>query len=129
MFGATGEGLGVYVMGDVCFYHKVTNFTLPSDEEYCSYYGCGVYEINANIDHYTSNAPGFGLGVGFTYKFSHFSNERLYAEGRYVFIDNSQRSGYTAQDAVDGVTYTGTNFFPANSNRTTYFPIKFGIQF
>ncbi len=125
LFGATGDGFGMYALVDVGFYHKVTNFTTPEEEE--SYYG--IYEVNANFDHYTSNAPGFGAGVGFTYKFSHFSNEQLYGEGRYIFVDNSQRTGYTAADAAAGLAYSGSDFFPANSNRTTYFPIKFGIRF
>jgi hypothetical protein len=127
--GGTKDGFGAYALADVGFYHKVTNFTAPQDEEYCSLYGCGIYEVNSNFDHYTSNAPGFGAGVGLTYKFSHFSNERFYAEARYVFVDNSQRSGYTIADAIAGEPYSGSNFFPANSNRTTYFPVKFGLQF
>lgn len=130
VLGSTSDGLGMYLLADVGFYHKVTSFTAPSEEEYCDpYYGCGIYEINSNFDHYTSNAPGFGAGIGFTYKFSHFSSERLYGEARYVFIDNSQRTGYNVADAVANVPYSGSDFFPANSNRTTYIPIKFGVRF
>ena len=80
------------------------------------------------IDHYTSNAPGFNAGFGLTYKFSRFSNERFYGEVRYVFMDNSYRPGVTVNPNVAS-TYLDTNDFPANSNRTTYFPIKFGIRF
>jgi hypothetical protein len=130
LFGARGDGFGMYALIDAGFYHKVTNFTTPQEEEYCEgFYGCGIYDIDTDFAHYTSNAPGFGLGVGFTYKLSHFSNERLYGEARYIFMDNSQRIGYTAADAAANVPYSGSDFFPANSNRTTYFPIKFGIQF
>jgi len=128
--GTTADGWGAYVLADVGFYHKVTSFTTPEEEEYCDpYYGCGIYGVNANFDHYSANAPGFGAGFGITYKFSHFSNERFYGEARYVFVDNSQRAGYTAAEAAQNVAYNGYNFFPANSNRTTYFPIKFGIRF
>jgi hypothetical protein len=132
LHGVTGDGLGAYVLAGAGFYHKVTNFTVPQEEEYCDYYyGCGTYEVQGTFDHYTSNAPGFNAGFGVTYKFSHFSNERFYGEVRYVFIDNSQRTGITAAEveANPNLTYNGSNFFPANSNRTTYFPIKFGVRF
>jgi hypothetical protein len=125
-----GNAWGAYAVEDIGFYHKVTNFLAPEAEEYCDpFYGfCEEIEANAIVDHYTSNAPGFGAGLGITYKFSRFSNERFYAEARYVFIDNSYRPGVTVNSPVAS-TYLETNDFPANSNHTTYFPIKFGIRF
>lgn len=124
---ASGEKWGAYITGGVGFYHKVTNFTLPQEEEYCDpYYGCGVIEANGVVDHYTSNAPGFDGGFGVTYKFSHFSNERFFAEFRYVYIDNSYRPGVTVTNYPN---YTGNNYFPANSLTTSYMPVKFGIRF
>jgi hypothetical protein len=126
----SGEGLGAYVLGGVGFFHKVTNFTTPEAEEYCDYYGfCGEYEANAVVDHYTSNAPGVDAGIGFTYKFSKFSNERLYAEARYVVIFNSQRTGVNINTPVNATTVNIADEYAPNSNRTTYFPIKFGIRF
>jgi hypothetical protein len=132
----SGEGLGAYVVAGVGFYHKVANFTLPQEEEYCDYY-CEDFVENENIDHYTSNAPGFSGGIGLTYKFSRFANERFYIEARYVFVDNSQRYGYTVNDIVTSPvapTFNASNpdpnnLYPANSNRTTYIPIKVGIRF
>jgi hypothetical protein len=125
----SGEGLGAYVVAGVGFYHKVANFTLPEDVEECYYY-CETYEENENVDHYTSNAPGFSGGLGLTYKFSRFSGEKFFIEARYVFVDNSQRTGVTAADAENpSFTYSGNNFYPANSNRTTYIPIKVGLRF
>jgi hypothetical protein len=126
----TGEKYGAYVVAGVGFFHKVATFTLPTIQQ--TYYG--AYVVNAAFDHYTSNAPGFDGGLGFTYKPSRFGNERLYAEARYVFVDNSQRTGLTAANlnTTAGQNYLangGTNFYPANSNRTTYIPIKFGIRF
>jgi hypothetical protein len=123
------ESVGAYVVAGAGFYHKVTNFTTPSVQEYCDYiYGCYTYTANAVIDHYTSNAPGFSGGFGLTYKFSRFSNERFYGEIRYVFVDNSYRPGVTVASPV-ATTYSAANDFPANSNRTSYFPIKFGVRF
>lgn len=121
----SGEGLGVYLTGGVGFYHKVANFTLPQQVEQCYYY-CAIYTANENVDHYSSNAPGYDGGIGITYKFSHFSSERFYAEGRYVYIDNSARTGDTVATAL---TYAGYNYFPQNSNKTSYFPIKLGVRF
>jgi hypothetical protein len=108
----------------------VTNFTTPEVEEaYSPYYGYESYEANAIVDHYTSNAPGFSGGLGFTYKLSRFSNQRLFAEARYVVVLNSQRQGVTVNSPVNDTTVTEPDDFPQNSNRTTYFPIKFGIRF
>ena len=137
---ATEGSLGAYVVVGAGFYHKVTNFTLPQQE--CEDYYCQfVITVNQTcgaVCHYSSNAPGFNGGFGLTYKFSKFSNQRFYVEARYVFMDNSQRTGLTVADSTSppygtptnpGGTYTGTNFYPANSHRTTYIPIKFGIRF
>lgn len=133
-----GDKVGAYVVGGVGFYHKVTNFTTPETVS-AFYYGFPVtYSENAVIDHYFSNAPGFNGGFGLTYKFSRFAEEKFFVEGRYVFIDNSQRTGLTVANGTSapngtptsiGGTYTGSNFFPQNSNRTTYIPIKVGVRF
>jgi hypothetical protein len=125
----TEGSLGAYAVVGAGFYHKVTDFTEPGTGEYCDpYYGCYAYSANQTIDHYTSNAAGFNGGIGLTYKVSKFSNERFYVEARYVFIPNSQRYGYTAAN-IATTNYNGWNAYPANSNRTTYIPVKFGLRF
>jgi hypothetical protein len=127
----TEGSLGAYAVVGVGFYHKVTNFTVPSTGEYCDpYYGCYEYQANQTIDHYTSNAPGVSPGVGLTWKFSKFSNQRMYVEARYVIMLDSQRYGITASSSTATLnSYTGNNLYPQNSDRTTYIPIKFGIRF
>lgn len=127
----TEGSAGAYLVVGVGFYHKVTNFTVPSVGEYCDpYYGCYEYQANQVIDHYTSNAPGFSPGVGLTWKFSKFSNQRMYVEARYVLVLDSQRYGITAQSPAAILnSYAGNNLYPQNSNRTTYIPVKFGIRF
>ena len=123
----SGEGVGAYITGGVGFYHKVANFTLPQQQTSCDpFYGCFVFEGNANVDHYTSNALGENVGFGLTYKFSKFASEQLYAEARYVHIDNQYRPGVTTATAT---TYNGNNFFPQNSQKTNYIPVKVGIRF
>jgi hypothetical protein len=122
-----GEGMGAYVTGGVGFYHKVANFTLPETGTYCDYYGfCYQYQANQVIDHYTSNALGENVGVGLTYKFSKFASEQLYAEVRYVHMNNQYRPGILGPTDF---AYTGNNFFPQNSQKTSYLPVKFGIRF
>jgi hypothetical protein len=125
----SGEGLGAYVTGGGGFYHKVTNFTVPAIGTYCDpFYGCYQYTANQVIDHYTSNAFGLNGGFGLTYKFSRFSNERLYAEVRYVYLLNSFKPGVTFA-TVNPSNAGEANFFPQNSQRTSYLPVRFGIRF
>jgi hypothetical protein len=130
----SGEGLGAYVTGGIGFYHKVANFTVPSESEYCDYYyGCYPIESDQVIDHYTSNAPGFDVGFGLTYKFSRFASERLYGEVRYVYMLNSAKPGVDASTCttLSCAAANGSilNDFPQNSNRTSYIPVKFGLRF
>ena len=130
---AQGDKIGAYVVGGVGFYHKVTYFQTPEEVEGCIGFYCGEFEGNANVDDYTSNAVGFNGGFGLTYKPSRFGGERVFAEARYVFVDNSQRTGYSYGDYLANPnsinTFNGSNFFPQNSARTTYIPIKFGVRF
>ncbi len=123
-----GNTLGAYVVGGFGFYHKVTTFTTPETGLVYTYFGYEEVEENASFDHYSSNAIGVNGGFGFTYKPSKFANEKFFVEGRYVFVNNSQRQGYTVANALT-TSYTGYDFYPANSNRTTYIPIKVGIRF
>ena len=124
-------GIGMYAVGGVGFYHKAAHFFVPTAglcyDVYYGYYQCTA---NQDIDKYTSNAPGVNGGIGFTYKVSRFSGQRLYGEIRYQYVANRQRNGITvATAAPTAAQQAATNFFPANSNRTTYFPVKFGIRF
>jgi hypothetical protein len=123
---ATEGSLGAYMVVGGGFYHKVTNFTLPSVQ--CDPFYGYCYNVNQNFDKYTSNAGGVNGGFGLTYKFSKFSNERFYVEGRYVVVLNQARAGYTSANIAKD-TNNNTNLYPANSHRTTYIPITFGLRF
>ncbi len=132
----SGEGVGAYVTGGVGFYHKITTFTTPEQITGYDYYGYPeTFVANEPFDSYTSNSPGVNGGFGLTYKFSRFANERFYAEVRYVVTFNSQRQGINGSnynqyaDTVPPYSYPTTNLYPANSNRSTYIPVKFGIRF
>lgn len=130
----SGEKVGAYAVVGGGFYHKVTDFTAPAtgcDPYYLSYYGiCYPVASNAPLDHYTSNSAGLNGGLGLTYKFSRFSNERFYAEARLVHTFNTYRPGYDPLNpASQSPSYAGYNFFPENSQKTTYIPVKVGMRF
>lgn len=111
------DALGAYVVGGGGFYRKLTNFTLPQTGVYCDFFGfCYQFTQNQTFDHYSNNAGGVNGGIGFTYRFSRFASEKLFAEARYVWVDNSQSA-----NSVDGL-------YPENNNRTGYFPVTVGIR-
>jgi hypothetical protein len=126
-----GEKSGVYVIGGVGFYHKVTDFTTPETEEYFDpYYGEVEETANETFDSYVSNSVGFNGGFGFTYKPSQFGNERFYAEARYVYTANQAKpyyDGSTGPNPTSNANYF--DVFPQNSAKTTYIPITFGVRF
>ncbi len=123
-----GDKVGAYGVVGGGFYHKVTNFTVPAEGQYCDYYyGCYTYTANQTIDHYTSNAPGVTGGVGMTYKFSRFANEKFFVEARFVHTFNQARLGDPAYTGA--TTGTAYNLYPPNSNETSYIPITFGVRF
>jgi len=125
----SGDGLGAYVVVGGGFYHKAASFFVPEIVEECYYY-CEDYQANATIQNYSSNSAGVNGGIGLTYKFSHFSSERLYGEVRVVHTFNNYRPGITVNSTpTEQADYTGWNYFPQNSQETTYFPVKFGIRF
>ncbi|MEO6910847.1 MAG: hypothetical protein ABI158_07975 [Edaphobacter sp.] len=123
----TSDTWGAYAIGGIGFYHKIATFTLPGTGTYCDpYYGyCYQYQANVPIDSYTSNAPGFSGGLGFTRKLSRFGSAKLYAEARYVWVDNQPRP-YSATGTSQNPNYF--NVYPANSLRTSYIPVTFGFR-
>ena len=125
-----GDKVGGYVIGGVGFYHKVTDFTVPTEGEYYDpYYGYVSYAANATLDSYVSNAAGFNGGFGLTYKASRFSDLKFYAEARYVYTANQKKPFYdgTGTNPTGNANYF--NVFPQNSAKTTYIPITFGLRF
>lgn len=127
---SSGDKWGTYLVGTVGFYHKVADFTTPGTGYYYDpYYGYIQYTANEVIDSYVSNAPGFGGGGGITYKFSRFSGERFYVEGRYIWVANSARSYIGTTTANTPSTGTAFDAFPQNGNRTTFIPITVGVRF
>lgn len=123
----TSDTWGAYAIGGVGFYHKIATFTLPGTGTYCDpYYGyCYNYQANFPIDSYTSNAPGLSGGLGLTRKISRFGSAKIYAEARYVWVDNQSRPFSTTGTSQNPNYF---NVFPANSQHTSYVPITFGFR-
>lgn len=124
-FTIPSEGtMGAYIVTGVGYYHKVTTFTTPTVGQYCDiYYGCYQVAADQPVDWYTSNALGLNAGVGITWKFSRFSNQKLFAEAKYVWTDNSPRPF----DVSGNTPYF--NAFPQEAARTSWIPVTFGIRF
>ena len=120
----TSDTFGAYVVGGLGFYHKYTQFTtLTTGVCFDPFYGYYQCQADQPIDWYTSNAFGLNGGIGLTYKLSRWANQRLYAEARYIWTDNSPRPF----DVSGSTSYA--NAFPQASARTTYIPVTFGIRF
>lgn len=111
-----GDALGAYVIGGGGFYRKTTNFTLPQTGVYCSFFYCYQFTQNQTFDHYSNNAGGVNGGIGFTYRLSRFASQKLYAEARYVWVDN--------QPSANSVV----SYYPENNKRTGYFPVTVGLR-
>lgn len=122
-----GDKMGAYVVAGGGFYHKTTNFTLPqTGTGYDPYYGYYQFQSNQSFDAYTSNSPGVNGGIGVTYKFSRFANERFFAEAKYVHTFNSARIGDPQITGNPAGVFN--NLYPPNSNETSYIPITFGVR-
>jgi len=102
---------GAYVVFGGGYYRKTTNFTLPTSGCYYDYY---VVTSNQTFDRYTNGAFGGNGGIGITYKLSDFSSNRLFAEARYVWVNNNSDSSNSG--------------YPPNAYRTGYFPVTVGLR-
>lgn len=79
----------LYITGGGGFYRKVTNFTNPQQQQYCSYYYCGVGIANQVVGHFSSNQGGFSVGGGYIRRFGGMygdSRLKLFAEVRYLDV-------------------------------------------
>ncbi len=79
----------LYVTGGGGFYRKVTNFTNPTQTQFCSYYYCGVGYTNQVVGHFSSNQGGWNIGGGYTHRLGGMYGEgkvKLFAEVRYLDV-------------------------------------------
>ncbi|HUA99414.1 MAG TPA: hypothetical protein VMA34_13880 [Terracidiphilus sp.] len=78
-----------YVTGGGGFYRKVTSFTVLEDEEFCTYFYCGVGAAPATVGHFSSNQGGWSVGGGYIHRMGGIygtSKMKLFAEVRYLDV-------------------------------------------
>lgn len=115
---AGGENNSLYAVVGGGWYHRVTNFTLPATGQYCDpFYGCYVFQQNQTFDHYANNTAGINGGLGISHKLGRFSNERVFAEARYVYV-------FDAKDSK-----SQSSLYPPANYSTSYFPVTVGLRF
>src|SRR5690242_20317246 len=85
-----GPRTGAYLTGGGGFYRKVTNFTEPALSTQCDpyYFYCYSGYVPTTVAHSSSNQGGLNLGLGLYWKLSEYSNAKLYAEARYVWVNS-----------------------------------------
>lgn len=79
-----------YVTGGGGFYRKVTTFTFPEPQEFCSYFYCGVGYAPSAVGHFSSNQGGFNVGGGYQHRFGGLygdtSTTTIFVEARYLDV-------------------------------------------
>jgi hypothetical protein len=111
----------IYVTGGGGFYRKVTSFTDPEEEEYCTYYYCGVGTENAVVGHFSSNQGGFNIGAGFQHRVGGVYGDgktKLFVEARYLDV--------LTPASVSNPNGLGTTAVAAG---TKVIPISVGVRF
>ncbi len=111
----------MYIVGGGGFYRKMTVFNI-SDQTGGTGDSCGV----GSGCHFSNNAFGVNGGLGFTYKITADSNAKIFAEARYVWVDNQPSVNNTAANSFNN---NGGSGFPQTNQRTGYFPVTLGLRF
>jgi hypothetical protein len=119
-FSDSHSSWGAYVVGGAGFYRKVTVFNI--NDSFGNTYTCGV---SSQSCHFSNNALGANGGLGFFYKISQDSNAKVFAEARYVWVDNQSSPNNVA---VAGGFHNHSGF-PQTNQRTGYFPVTVGLRF
>jgi hypothetical protein len=104
---------GLYAIGGGGYYWKKTRFLSWSGQEIC-YPTEGCIPVQSVADSWSSNAFGFNAGGGITCRLG-ASRVKVFAEGRYTWIDNQTPS-------------SGGGNYPPAYYRTTFIPTVIGIR-
>ena len=111
----------IYLTGGGGFYRKVTNFTDPTLAQYCTYYYCGIVQVNQVVGHFSSNQPGWNIGGGYQHRMGGMYNDskmKLFVEARYLKI---YTPAYSNQPNGLGATTLAAD--------TVQIPINVGVRF
>ncbi|HKF48137.1 MAG TPA: hypothetical protein VKB38_12320 [Terracidiphilus sp.] len=112
---------GIYVAGGGGFYRKVTSFTNPQPQQFCTYFYCGIGYTNVTVGHLSSNQGGWNIGGGFRHRFAGMYGDgkmEVFADARYLDIMTPAYS-----DSPNGL---GVATIAAG---TKLIPITFGVKF
>ncbi len=110
-----------YATGGYGFYRKVTSFTDPQLQIYCSYFYCGTITQNVVVGHFSSNQGGWNVGGGIQHRFAGWNGDgkmRIFAEARYL---NVLSPAVTTEPNGLGTTTVGED--------TKIIPVTFGFRF
>ncbi len=111
----------LYVKGGGGFYRKVTNFTDPSEQEYCEYfYGCGYVTVSQVVGHYSSNQGGFNIGGGYYHRFG-----GMYGTGKMKFFAEVRYLDVLTPAVTTSANGLGTTTVAAD---TKLIPVTFGFS-
>jgi Outer membrane protein beta-barrel domain len=111
----------VYATGGGGFYRKVTSFTDPQQQIYCSYFYCGTITQNVVVGHFSSNQGGWSIGGGLQHRFAGWNGDgrmRIFAEARYLDV---LTPAVTTEPNGLGTTTVGAD--------TKIIPVTVGLRF
>jgi hypothetical protein len=94
-------------IGEDGFNRRVTTFTVPEQEEECSF-SCFLVNVNVPVAHYSSKQGGLNLDGGVTWKaFGEDSSGRLFAEARYVRVNSPKSNVFGRPDGIQYIALAG----------------------
>jgi hypothetical protein len=115
------SSINVYATGGYGFYRKVTSFTDPQQQQYCTYFYCGVITQNVVVGHFSSNQAGWNIGGGLSHRFGGWNGDgkmSLFAEARYLDVLSP---AITTEPNGLGTTAVGAD--------TKIIPVTVGLRF
>jgi hypothetical protein len=115
------SAINFYATGGYGFYRKVTSFSDPEQEQYCTYFYCGTVTQNVTVGHFSSNQGGWSIGGGLSHRFAGWNGDgkmSIFAEARYLDVLSP---AVTTQPNGLGTTAVGAD--------TKIIPATFGLRF
>jgi hypothetical protein len=115
------SSIDFYATGGYGFYRKVTSFTDPQQQQYCTYFYCGTVTQNVTVGHFSSNQGGWNIGGGLSHRFGGWNGDgkvKIFAEARYLDVLSP---ALTTQPNGLGTTAVGAD--------TKIIPVTIGIRF
>jgi hypothetical protein len=115
------SSISFYGTGGYGFYRKVTSFTAPEQQQFCTYFYCGVVTQNVTVGHFSSNQGGWSIGGGLSHRFAGWNGDgkmRVFAEARYLDVLSP---AITTEPNGLGTTAVGAD--------TKIIPVTVGVRF